>query len=72
MTTVNVNCARQVCDNMQAVYFNLSTRKMYCKECAILINKANHLEAHRLYGQDLCTRVVPKEANDENKDNNRV
>jgi hypothetical protein len=48
-------CNRQsvACSNM-ASWFNHSTRKYYCRECAKLINEANP-EWKREYGENLCT-----------------
>ena len=48
-------CNRTDCSNEPAIYYNHSTRKYYCKECALLINKYNHKDAHAMFGHDLCT-----------------
>ena len=41
------NCNRSSCQAPGAVYFNRSTRKFYCRQCAATINEAN--------GEELCT-----------------
>lgn len=48
-------CNRTVCSNSPAVYYNHSTRKYYCIECAELINRMNRADAFRMFGHDLCT-----------------
>ena len=52
-------CNRTVCKNKGAVWFNHSTKKFYCSECAWIINDANKKEAMRIFGHELCT-LVPK------------
>ena len=48
-------CNRAVCAKTeQVVFFNHSTRKHYCKACAITINEANKIDAFKLYSHDLC------------------
>lgn len=41
-----------------AKWFNHSTRKYYCDECAHWLNtdKFNRADAARLFGHDLCTK----------------
>jgi hypothetical protein len=34
-------CYRKVCDEGNAIYYNSSTRKFYCKDCARWINEFN-------------------------------
>lgn len=58
-------CYRTACSNKGANYYNHSTRKHYCKPCALLINDANRIDAMRLYGHELCTFV--KDIRDEGK-----
>jgi hypothetical protein len=51
-------CNRTSCSNKDARWYNHSTRKYYCSECAFLINKHNP-EALSIYGHELCTIVLP-------------
>lgn len=51
------SCNRTACQKPGAKWFNHSTRKYYCGDCADLINKANFSDAMRLYGHDLCTKA---------------
>lgn len=48
------NCNRTDCQKPGAVYYNYSTRKWYCPECAHKINMMNHSDAWRMFGHDLC------------------
>lgn len=48
-------CNRKVCDKKEAVYYNHYTKQYYCKDCAKLINDANRIDAHDMYGHELCT-----------------
>ncbi len=50
-------CNRTVCNNPLANFFNHSTKKYYCIECAMKINDANRHDAIRMFGHDLCTIV---------------
>jgi hypothetical protein len=59
--SLNGECNRTVCKNERSLFFNHSTEKHYCAECAKLINEANHYDALRLYGHELCTLVEIKE-----------
>jgi len=45
-----------------AVWFNHSTRKYYCKDCAKRLNDDyfNKIDAQRMFGHDLCTLELPK------------
>lgn len=54
----NDECYRTTCKNKPANYYNHSTQKHYCTSCAHLINIHNFADGHRLFGHDLCTRVV--------------
>lgn len=49
-------CNRTSCDNNHAYWFNHSTRKYYCQQCAEIINMYNKKEAIEMYGHDLCTK----------------
>lgn len=52
------NCNRSTCQNPNSAYwYNYSTRKYYCGDCAILINEANKEDATKLFGHDLCLEV---------------
>jgi hypothetical protein len=53
----NGKCNITRCNNERAVYYNHSTRKHYCPECANRLNNDpyNKRDALRLYGHDLCT-----------------
>ena len=48
-------CNRTVCKNNDAEYYNHSTRKYYCEECADIINIANKEDSKRFFGHDICT-----------------
>lgn len=48
-------CNRSSCLKPGANYYNHSTRKYYCEECATVINNVNRKEAMELFGHDLCT-----------------
>lgn len=56
----NGNCNRTACQKPGAVYYNHSTEKYYCAECATMINDMNRTDAIRLYGHDLCTLDTEK------------
>ena len=49
-------CNRKDCSNPRAVWYNHSTTKYYCEDCAKKINDANREEARDIFGHDLCTR----------------
>lgn len=51
------NCNRTCCQQPGATWYNHSTQAHYCHACAMLLNRANHHDAHLLYGHDLCTPV---------------
>ena len=53
--TYGCECNRTMCTNNNAQFFNHSTKKYYCTECAHKINKANKKDALRLFGHDICT-----------------
>lgn len=48
-----------------AVWFNHSTRKFYCESCAERLNNDyfNKIDAHRMFGHDLCTLTVSRPLN---------
>lgn len=51
----NGNCNRTACQKPNAVYYNKSTQKYYCKACADRINEANGLDSMKLFGTpSLC------------------
>ncbi|MCX6217576.1 hypothetical protein [Spirosoma sp.] len=52
---INGTCYRTSCQSPGATFYNHSTRKYYCTNCADLINRANHEDAIRLFGHALCT-----------------
>ncbi len=54
------NCNRTACQKPGAEYYNHSTQKYYCEECAESINLANWKDAQRLFGHALCTRSEHK------------
>lgn len=47
-------CNIETCDNKPAVYYNFSTRRWYCQECAIKLNVANMDDALNMFGHELC------------------
>ena len=49
------NCNRTACQKPGATWFNHSTKKYYCTECAHIINEYNYHDAMRMFGHDLCT-----------------
>lgn len=56
------SCNRTSCQAPNsAFWFNHSTEKYYCAECADLINNANRADAYRLFGHELCTIEVEKD-----------
>lgn len=48
------SCNRTACQRPGANYYNYSTQKYYCRDCAEDLNRANRLDAHKMYGHDLC------------------
>ncbi|CCH01934.1 hypothetical protein FAES_3928 [Fibrella aestuarina BUZ 2] len=52
----NGTCYRSACDRHPAPWYNHSTGHYYCTTCAFDINQANHADAMRLFGHELCTR----------------
>ena len=52
----NGRCNRTACQKPDAVYYNHSTMKYYCKSCADMLNEYNKKEAFELYGHKLCTK----------------
>jgi hypothetical protein len=58
---LNDECNRTVCHRSPANWYNHSTRKHYCHECALILNRENERDAMRLFGHALCTIVEPKE-----------
>ncbi len=55
---LNGECYRTACSNKWARYFNHSTEKHYCIQCARLINDVNRKDAIAMYGHDLCIFVM--------------
>lgn len=50
-------CNRTACQSpIEVEWYNHSTQKYYCTECAHLLNKVNHGDAQRLFNHNLCTR----------------
>lgn len=51
------SCNRSACLKAGAVWFNHSTRRYYCEDCAhwLNTNDFNRRDALRLWGHDLCT-----------------
>jgi len=48
-------CNRRVCQNKPAIWFNLSTRKYYCPDCAERINFENRNDQFvKKHGGFLC------------------
>lgn len=47
-----------------ALWYNHSTRRFYCQECATTLNNDpfNHHDSHKLFGHDLCTLGHPDSA----------
>lgn len=54
----NGSCNRSCCLAPGAVWYNHSTRKYYCADCAKLLNDDNRRDALELFGHDLCTLAV--------------
>ena len=52
-------CNRTVCRNTDAQWFNRSTEKFYCEDCAEEINYMNFDDAQRLFGTMLCVLGPP-------------
>ena len=48
------SCNMTACQGPGANWYNYSTQKYYCRRCAEDLNRANRMDAHRLYGHDLC------------------
>ena len=48
-----LQCARSVCGNTKPQYWNNSTKRLYCMQCAAILNRENP-EANALYGEPLC------------------
>lgn len=51
-------CNRTACNNKHADYYNHSTKKYYCGECARKINVGNFNDSMRLFGHVLCTKTI--------------
>lgn len=51
------SCNRTACQRPGASWFNHSTRRYYCVDCAWELNNDpfNKRDAQQLYGHDLCT-----------------
>lgn len=54
-------CNRGACRAPGANWFNHSTMAHYCEACAGMINKANHVDAQKWYGHELCTLAAKPE-----------
>lgn len=50
------SCNRTACQAIGANYYNHTMHAYYCEECAILLNKVNHIMAMK-YGHEMCTLV---------------
>ncbi len=51
-------CNRMDClSPIDVCYFNYSTRKFYCEECATMLNEENKHDSHELFGHDLCIKM---------------
>lgn len=62
-----IECNRTVCKNKNAVFFNHSTLKYYCPNCAYEINKwAQDFKLEK--GHELCVLKL-KERNESNINN---
>jgi hypothetical protein len=57
MSNQGQKCNRTACNNQDAQWFNHSTQKYYCAECAAKLNEFNNADAMLLYGHPLCTLV---------------
>jgi hypothetical protein len=55
------SCNRRDCLAPNAIYYNLSTRKHYCVECAVLLNDVNKADAQEMFGGPLCVDVTHPE-----------
>ena len=52
----NCECNRTACSNDDAIYYNKSTEKYYCEECAYVLNEHNRKDAIEMFGSDLCVK----------------
>ena len=62
-TTVGAHgglCNRTACRAPGATWYNKSTRKHYCDECAHILNTVNDADARRLGVYPLCVQVTPE------------
>lgn len=50
-------CNRKTCSNIISDWYNHSTQKYYCRECANVINKFNQ-EFKEKHGYNLCEKVT--------------
>lgn len=48
------NCNRTSCQAPHAYWYNHSTQKYYCTNCAMTLNECNP-EGQELFGHELCT-----------------
>ncbi len=63
---LNGTCNITACTTgIKATYYNHSTRKYYCKPCAMRLNsdEFNYRDAQRIWGHDLCTLAVQEDNN---------
>ena len=51
----NGSCNRTACQKPNAIFYNHSTRKYYCPDCASMLNRVNKSAAMEALGHDLCT-----------------
>ncbi len=47
-------CNRRVCRQSPATWFNKSTQRFYCHDCAMILNAENEADARRLGIHPLC------------------
>lgn len=50
------NCNRTICQQSGATWYNHSTRKYYCPNCAEMLNEDNRKDAMEIFGHELCTK----------------
>jgi hypothetical protein len=52
---LNGNCNRVSCQQPNADWYNHSTQRHYCVNCAATLNNVNHYDAMEMFGHALCT-----------------
>lgn len=55
---LNGSCNREACQKPGATWYNKSTQKHYCEECATLLNRVNRVDAIRIGIHPLCVNVT--------------